>query len=93
MCIRDSINTVINAALVGLDAADTYAVDAAMLQADGTKDKSNLGACLLYTSQRAHDAACQQYAAHAGADAGLEVHVKQAGGQCAGCLLYTSRCV
>ena len=35
---------VINAALVGLDAADTYAVDAAMLQADGTKDKSNLGA-------------------------------------------------
>ena len=37
-------NTVINAALVGLDAADTYAVDAAMLQADGTKDKSNLGA-------------------------------------------------
>ena len=39
-----NINTVINAALVGLDAADTYAVDAAMLQADGTKDKSNLGA-------------------------------------------------
>ena len=40
----ENINTVINAALVGLDAADTYAVDAAMLQADGTKDKSNLGA-------------------------------------------------
>ena len=40
----ENINTVINVALVGLDAADTYAVDAAMLQADGTKDKSNLGA-------------------------------------------------
>ncbi len=40
----ENINSVINAALVGLDAADTYAVDAAMLQADGTKDKSNLGA-------------------------------------------------
>ena len=40
----ENINTVINAALVGLDAADTYAVDAAMLRADGTKDKSNLGA-------------------------------------------------
>ena len=40
----ENINTVINAALVGLNAADTYAVDAAMLQADGTKDKSNLGA-------------------------------------------------
>ena len=40
----ENINTVINEALVGLDAADTYAVDAAMLKADGTKDKSNLGA-------------------------------------------------
>ena len=40
----ENINTTINEALVGLDAADTYAVDAAMLQADGTKDKSNLGA-------------------------------------------------
>lgn len=40
----ENINTTINEVLVGLDAADTYAVDAAMLQADGTKDKSNLGA-------------------------------------------------
>ena len=40
----ENINTVINAALVGLDAADTYAVDAAMLPAAGTKDKANLGA-------------------------------------------------
>ena len=40
----ENINTVINAALVGMDASDIYAVDAAMLKADGTKDKSNLGA-------------------------------------------------
>ena len=30
--------------VVGMDASDIYAVDAAMLKADGTKDKSNLGA-------------------------------------------------
>ena len=40
----ENINTTINEALVGLDASDIYAVDAAMLQTDGTKDKSNLGA-------------------------------------------------
>ncbi|MBR1772696.1 MAG: phosphopyruvate hydratase [Eubacterium sp.] len=40
----DNINTTINDVLVGLDASDTYAVDAAMIKADGTKDKSNLGA-------------------------------------------------
>ena len=40
----ENINTIINDAVVGLDASDTYAVDAAMLKADGTKDKSNLGA-------------------------------------------------
>ena len=40
----ENINTTINEVLVGLDAADIYAVDAAMLKADGTKDKSNLGA-------------------------------------------------
>ena len=39
-----NINTTINDVLVGLDASDTYAVDAAMIKADGTKDKSNLGA-------------------------------------------------
>lgn len=27
-----------------MDASDIYAVDAALIQADGTKDKSNLGA-------------------------------------------------
>ena len=40
----ENVNTIIADAVVGLDAADTYAVDAAMLKADGTKDKSKLGA-------------------------------------------------
>ena len=40
----NNINTTINDVLVGLDASDIYAVDAAMIKADGTKDKSNLGA-------------------------------------------------
>ena len=40
----ENVNTVIRDALIGVDAFDTYAVDAAMLKADGTKDKSNLGA-------------------------------------------------
>ena len=34
----------ISDALTGVDASDIYAVDAAMIAADGTKDKSNLGA-------------------------------------------------
>ena len=40
----DNINTAINDALVGMDASDIYAIDAAMIAADGTKDKSKLGA-------------------------------------------------
>lgn len=40
----ENINTVINDALTGMDASDIYAVDAAMINADGTKDKSKLGA-------------------------------------------------
>ena len=40
----ENINTTINSALVGMDAGGTYAIDQAMIQADGTKDKSNLGA-------------------------------------------------
>lgn len=39
-----NINTTINGALKGMDASDIYAVDAAMLKADGTRDKSGLGA-------------------------------------------------
>lgn len=40
----ENINTVINDALAGMDASDIYAIDAAMIAADGTKDKSSLGA-------------------------------------------------
>ena len=40
----ENINTVINDAVNGLDASDIYAVDKVMIDADGTKDKSNLGA-------------------------------------------------
>ena len=39
-----NINTIIAKAIKGIDASDIYAVDAAMLKADGTKDKSKLGA-------------------------------------------------
>ena len=40
----ENINTIINDTIVGMDASDIYAVDAAMIKADGTKDKSKLGA-------------------------------------------------
>lgn len=40
----ENINTIINDTIVGMDASDIYAVDAAMIAADGTKDKSKLGA-------------------------------------------------
>ena len=40
----ENINTVISGVLTGMDASDIYAVDHAMIQADGTKDKSKLGA-------------------------------------------------
>ena len=40
----ENINTAINDAVCGLDASDIYAVDRAMIKADGTKDKSKLGA-------------------------------------------------
>jgi enolase len=39
-----NINSVINSAICGMDASDIYAVDRAMIKADGTKDKSRLGA-------------------------------------------------
>lgn len=40
----ENINTIINDVLIGKDASDIYAVDNAMIKADGTKDKSKLGA-------------------------------------------------
>ena len=58
----ENINTTINDVLVGLDAADTYAVDAAMIAADGTKDKSKLGAnAILAVSIAAARAAANSY--------------------------------
>ncbi|PXY00633.1 phosphopyruvate hydratase [Marinifilum breve] len=40
----ENVNTVIAEALVGMDATDQVAVDTKMLELDGTKTKSNLGA-------------------------------------------------
>ena len=40
----ENINTVIQDTLVGMDASDIYAIDRAMIEVDGTKDKSKLGA-------------------------------------------------
>ena len=40
----ENINTIINETITGMDASDLYAVDKAMIAADGTKDKSKLGA-------------------------------------------------
>ncbi len=40
----ENINTVINDTICGMDASDIYAIDKAMIEADGTKDKSRLGA-------------------------------------------------
>ena len=40
----ENINTSINDTISGMDASDIYAIDKAMIKADGTKDKSNFGA-------------------------------------------------
>ena len=40
----ENVGTVICETLKGMDASDIYAVDRAMIRADGTKDKSKLGA-------------------------------------------------
>lgn len=40
----ENINTIIQDTVKGLDASDIYAVDKVMITADGTKDKSKLGA-------------------------------------------------
>ena len=54
----DNINTVISTRLEGMDASDIYAVDKAMIEADGTDDKSKLGAnAILAVSIAASDAA------------------------------------
>ncbi|MBP3746312.1 MAG: phosphopyruvate hydratase [Ruminococcus sp.] len=40
----ENINTIIAETITGMNASDIYAIDAAMIKADGTKDKSKLGA-------------------------------------------------
>lgn len=56
----ENINTCINEALKGQNASDIYAVDQAMIKADGTKDKSKLGAnAILAVSIAAAKAAAQ----------------------------------
>ena len=40
----ENINTVIDQLLIDMDASDIYAIDRAMIEADGTNDKSKLGA-------------------------------------------------
>ena len=40
----ENVNTVINDVLQGMNAYDIYAIDKAMIEADGTADKSKLGA-------------------------------------------------
>jgi len=56
----DNINRRIAKALIGADASDTYAVDRIMIELDGTKDKTNLGAnAILAVSIAAADAAAK----------------------------------
>lgn len=56
----ENINTVIAETIVGMDVSDIYAVDQAMIRADGTKDKSKLGAnAILAVSIAAARAAAQ----------------------------------
>lgn len=40
----ENINNIISQTIKGMDASDIYAIDKAMIEADGTKDKSKLGA-------------------------------------------------
>ena len=57
-----NINTTLNMALKGIDAAMTSAVDAALIHADGTENKSKIGAnAMLAVSLAAADAAAKFY--------------------------------
>ena len=51
----ENINTVIADAVVGMDASDIYAIDKAMIDADGTKDKSKLGANAMKAQRHLYD--------------------------------------
>lgn len=56
----DNINSIINDNLTGMDASDIYAIDKKMIDIDGTKDKSKLGANAIL----AVSIACTRAAAH-----------------------------
>ena len=56
-----NINVIINQVLTGMDASDIYAVDKAMMDADGTKGKTKLGANAIL----AVSIACSKAAANA----------------------------
>jgi len=57
-----NVNTTLNTALKGINAADTHTVDNAILNADGTPDKSKLGAnAMLAVSLAAAKAAANHY--------------------------------
>ncbi len=56
----DNINTVLQHTLKGKDASDIYAIDQSMIAADGTKEKSKLGANAIL----AVSIACARAAAH-----------------------------
>jgi enolase len=56
-----NINVIINQVLTGMDASDIYAVDKAMMDADGTKGKTKLGANAII----AVSIACSRAAANA----------------------------
>lgn len=57
-----NINNTLNMALRGIDAADTFVVDSAILKADGTEDKSKIGAnAMLAVSLAAAKAAANHY--------------------------------
>lgn len=56
----ENVNTILRSAVLGLSPFDTYAVDKAMIDADGTEDKSKLGAnAILAVSLAAADAAAK----------------------------------
>ena len=56
----ENVNAKIAPALIGIEASDIYAVDQAMFDVDGTKDKSKLGAnAILAVSIAASDAAME----------------------------------
>ena len=55
----ENINTIINDTLIGMDASDIYAVDKAMIDADGTKERQNLEQ-MLFLQYQLHQQEQQQ---------------------------------